>query len=175
MPNPSPRKLVTLEWGRHGVPFWVSIKYILHWNHCEGKCSVSRVDRCIPSLRLRRASQKATGFHSLTLLIARHYNLLLSQSKLFTPLSSVVDGVVRVELGLNHHYRLPARFCAPSDKTAFIRDSCVPPFLHHYQILRMEKSWGTANLHKRVISVRSVCPAQSCLPGLLLTTSGIKW
>lgn len=153
MPNPSPRKLVTLEWGQRGVPFRVSIKYILHWNQWEGKCSVSRGDRCIPSLRLRRASQKATGFHSLTLLIARRYNLLVSQSKLFTPLSSAVGGVVGVECGLNHHYHLPAHFCAPSDKTAPIRDSGLPPFLHRYQIVELEKSWGITDLHKRAISV----------------------
>lgn len=123
---------------------------------------------------LRRTSQKATGFHSLTLLIARHYNLLLSQSKLFTPLSSVVGGVVGVECGLYHHYHLPARFCAPSDKAAPIRDSGVPPFLHRYQIDEMEKSWGTAYLHKRAIGVGSVCPAQGCRPSFFLRRSGTK-
>lgn len=111
------------------MPFRVSIKYILHWNQWKEKCSVSRADRCFPSLPLRRASQKATGLHWLTLLIASRYNLLLSQSKLFTPLSSVVDSVVGVECGLNHHYHLPAPFCAPSDKTAPIRDCSIPPLL----------------------------------------------
>lgn len=125
---------------------------------------MSRHDRCVPSLRLRRASQKATGFHSLTLLIARHYNLLWSQSKLFTPLSSAVGGVVGLECGLNHHYHLPARFCAPSDKTAPIRDSAVPPFLHPYQIAEMEKSRGITSLRERATGVAFVCPAQGCLP-----------
>lgn len=149
MPGPSWRKLVTLEWGQHGMAFPVSIKYILHWNRWEGKCSASRGNRCAPSLRLRRASQKATGFRSLTLLITRDYNLLLSQSKLFTPLSLVVCGVVGVECGLNHHYHLPPCFCTASDKTAPIRDSGVPSFLQRYQIVRTEKSWRITDLDKR--------------------------
>lgn len=143
-------------------------------SNAQGNCSASRADRCVPSLWLRRASQKATGFHSLTLLIAWHYNLLLSQSKLFTPLSSVVGGVVGVECGLNHHYHLPARFSAPSAKTAPIRDSGLPPLLNRYQIVGMEKSVGITDLHKAAISVRSLCPARGCLPRLFPRRSGTK-
>lgn len=108
----------------------------------DGKENAQRAEAIDALLRLclRRASRKATGFRSLTLLISRQYNLLLSQSKLFTPLSPMLGGMVGLECGLNHHYHLPTGFYTPSDKTAPIRDSGVPPFLRCYQIVGTEKS-----------------------------------